>query len=159
LLGLRQLICSLECRGPIDDYRDWRDSGIAARNQELVPFVSAIEVAIPAEAALYEDVNEFGIKQYSPPCITARRGGCVIKKISRSHRSGRRRGGFPFVLIGKPPRPRDKRMLRDVFLDRSATPPCDDARRGILLDSNSFTPSMTAHDVKSRDRGRFIAAS
>src|SRR5205823_8621689 len=30
------------------------------------------------------------------------------------------------------------------FLDRTATPPCGDARRGVSLDSNSFTPSMTA---------------
>src|SRR5438105_10778914 len=29
------------------------------------------------------------------------------------------------------------------FLDRTATPPCGDARRGVSLDSNSFTPSMT----------------
>src|SRR5205085_7163538 len=27
------------------------------------------------------------------------------------------------------------------FLDRTATPPCGDARRGVSLDSNSFTPS------------------
>src|SRR5438034_10637801 len=26
-----------------------------------------------------------------------------------------RPGGFPFGFIGKPPRPRDKRMLRDIF--------------------------------------------
>src|SRR5439155_21150386 len=29
------------------------------------------------------------------------------------------------------------------FLDRTANPPCGDARRGVSLDSNSFTPSMT----------------
>src|SRR5437016_1496200 len=55
------------------------------------------------------------IRRYSPPCTTARRGGCVIKKIWRSHRSRRSRGGFPFGLIGNPPRPRDKRMRRDIF--------------------------------------------
>ena len=39
-------------------------------------------------------------------------------------------------------------MLRDIFC-RSATPPCGDARRGLFtLDSNSFTPSMTAGDVE-----------
>src|SRR5262247_3872128 len=31
----------------------------------------------------------------SPPCITARRGGRAIKKISRSVRCPRGRGGFP----------------------------------------------------------------
>src|SRR5437773_4781160 len=37
------------------------------------------------------------------------------KKIWRSHRSRSSRGGFPLGFIGKPPRPRDKRMLRDIF--------------------------------------------
>src|SRR5215510_4287575 len=36
--------------------------------------------------------------------------------MPRSDRSRRRRGGFPFVSIGKPPRPRDDRRLRDFFL-------------------------------------------
>src|SRR5215510_11403801 len=35
------------------------------------------------------------------------------------------------VSIGKPPRPRGQRTPR-YFLDRSATPPCCDARRGLL---------------------------
>src|SRR5215470_5595097 len=48
--------------------------------------------------------------------MTARRGGCVIKKISRSHRNRRSRGGFPLAPIGKPPRPRFQRMLRGIFL-------------------------------------------
>src|SRR5438067_2528668 len=40
---------------------------------------------------------------------------------------------FPFLFsFGKPPRPRDQWMLRDAFLNRSATPPCGDARRGLL---------------------------
>src|SRR5437870_250809 len=38
------------------------------------------------------------------------------QKISRSHRNGRSRGGFPFVSIGKPPRLRSQRMLRNIFL-------------------------------------------
>ena len=33
------------------------------------------------------------------------------------------------------------------FLDRSATPPCGDARRGVTLDCNLFTAPMTAHDL------------
>src|SRR5437870_1714670 len=33
------------------------------------------------------------------------------------------------------------------LIDRSATPPCGGARRGILLDSNSFTSSMTADNI------------
>src|SRR5437899_12103885 len=31
----------------------------------------------------------------SPPCITARRGGCVTNQMARSHRKRRSRGGFP----------------------------------------------------------------
>src|SRR5260370_760629 len=45
--------------------------------------------------------EEIGIRRYSPPCVTARRGGCVINKTSRSHRSRRSRGGFPFVFDRK----------------------------------------------------------
>src|SRR5438552_7736 len=56
---------------------------------------------------------------YTPPCTTPTlpQGGVAAssKKIWRSHRSRRSRGGFPFGFIGKPPRPRDKRMLRDIF--------------------------------------------
>jgi hypothetical protein len=57
--------------------------------------------------AVYRGCEEIGIRRYSPPCITARRGGCVIKEILRSHRSRRSRGGFPFV---------PKRRLRDILL-------------------------------------------
>jgi hypothetical protein len=40
-------------------------------------------------------------------------------------------------------------MLRGIFLDRSATPPCGDAR-GLRLDSNLFTPSASALKVASQ---------
>src|SRR5204863_9294512 len=65
---------------------------------------------------------------YSPPCITARRGGRAIKKISRSIRRAPRsasaparslkrgRGGFPMRTKGKPPRLRQLRWLREIFL-------------------------------------------
>src|SRR5436190_1921430 len=51
---------------------------------------------------------------------------------------------FLIVLIGKPPRPRCKRMLRAVFLIAQPSPPCGDARRGLSPDSDLFTASMTA---------------
>src|SRR5262245_30636668 len=55
--------------------------------------------------------------QNSPPCITARRGGCAINQMSRSLLCWRRRGWFSFrVSIGKLPRPRGQRTLRDIFL-------------------------------------------
>src|SRR6266566_9074542 len=81
--------------------------------------------------------------RYSPPCGDARRGGCVINKMLRSHRSDAAGVGFLLFSIGKPPRPRDQRRLRDIFL--IARPPLlllglraaalalrgGDARRGI----------------------------
>src|SRR4030095_6560298 len=72
-------------------------------------------------------------------------GGCVIKKISRSHRIGRSRGGLPLVFILFSSENHPGFAISGgfaIFLDRSATPPCGDARRGLnALDSNSFTPS------------------
>ena len=52
--------------------------------------------------------------------------GCVIKKISRSFRTDAA-GVVYLCLFGKPPRP-------------SATPPCCDARRGIVLLSSYAKP-------------------
>src|SRR6266566_9294383 len=54
--------------------------------------------------------------RYSPPCGDARRGGCVINKMLRSHRSDAAGVVFLLFSIGKPPRPRDQRRLRDIFL-------------------------------------------
>jgi hypothetical protein len=45
---------------------------------------------------------------------------------------------------GKPPRLRPLRMLRNIFLMGASTPPCGDARRGLMLDSNLFTVPMPA---------------
>src|SRR5438045_3536633 len=54
---------------------------------------------------------------YSPPCITARRGGCAVnKEVAKLPRSAQT-GWFSFLFsIGKPPRPRDQRTLREIFL-------------------------------------------
>jgi hypothetical protein len=57
-----------------------------------------------------------GVSRYSPPRMTARRGGRAIKKISRSIRCLRGRGGVPIKTKGKPPRLRRLRWLRDIFL-------------------------------------------
>src|SRR5437588_8256809 len=64
----------------------------------------------------HRSCEKIGIKHYSPPCITARRGGCVINKISRSHQSRRSRGGFPFVLNRKTTPASRSRRLRDILL-------------------------------------------
>src|SRR5262249_2012022 len=69
---------------------------------------------------------------YAPPGITARRGGCVIKKIWRSQQNRRSRGGFPFVLNRKTTPASRSADAAQHFTGRSASPPCSDARRGII---------------------------
>src|SRR5439155_9682879 len=49
---------------------------------------------------------------------------------------------FHSCPIGKPPRPRDQRRLRDILFDRSATPPCGDARRGMALLENGLSSAI-----------------
>src|SRR5213083_644573 len=63
--------------------------------------------------------------RYSPPCITARRGGCVIKKCCEATEADAAGVVFLWVLNRKTT-PASRNLL-----DRSATPPCTDARRGI----------------------------
>src|SRR5438552_3995739 len=74
---------------------------------------------------------EFGVHLESGvifPLHHRKEGGCAIKKISRSHRSRRSRGGFPFCIHRKTtPASRSEDAARH-FIDRSATPPCGDAR-------------------------------
>src|SRR5947207_2293140 len=60
-------------------------------------------------------------------------------------------GGFPCPAIGKPPRPRGQRRLRDILFDRSATPPCGDARRGMAI-LQFVHNSMTADDLANCNR-------
>src|SRR5215472_11268720 len=50
----------------------------------------------------------------SPPRITARRGGGVTKKMARSLLMDAAGVVFLVPSIGTPPRPREKRMLRDI---------------------------------------------
>ena len=67
----------------------------------------------------------------SPPRITARRGGRAIKKILRSIRFSRGRGGVPIDgTRNTTPAPSIKEASRH-FLGDAATPPRGDARRGI----------------------------
>src|SRR5215475_6332615 len=81
----------------------------------------------------------------SPPRITARRGGGVTKKMVRSLLMDAAGVVFLVPAIGTPPRPREKRMLRNIFL--IARPPLLAVMRGgefaILkiihsLDSSAF---------------------
>src|SRR5215831_1191029 len=73
----------------------------------------------------------------SPPRITARRGGGVIKKIVRSLLYERRRGGVPCPIDRNTTPSSRKADAAQYFLDRSATPPRGDARRGIRHFENS----------------------
>jgi hypothetical protein len=99
-----------------------------------------------ANVAVIGGVNE--LSWGAIPLLASPQGGegCVIKKFRVATEADAAgvvfRPPLRFGLIGKPPRPRYQRKLRDVFFDRSATPPCGDARRGIALDANFFTASM-----------------
>jgi len=67
------------------------------------------------------------------PLLASLQGGVAapIQKMLRSLLSGRSRGGFPFVFNRKTtPASRSAEASRHLF-NRSATPPCSDARRGI----------------------------
>jgi hypothetical protein len=73
------------------------------------------------------------------PLLASPRGGVAARSSKCCEATLARADGVVFIVdsIGKPPRPREKLMLRDIFLDRSATPPCGDARRGICVTDNS----------------------
>ena|ERR1041385_8101669 len=76
---------------------------------------------------------------HSPPCITARRGGCVIHKCREATEIDAAGVVFLFVLnLKTTPALRSAEASR-YFIDRSATPPCSDARRGNVLVRNFST--------------------
>src|SRR5439155_12731929 len=82
-------------------------------------------------------------KRYS--LLASPQGGVAASssKFRAATEARRSRGGFPFVLIGKPPRPRDQRRLRNNFL--IARPPLLAVMQGGESPySNFFTASMTA---------------
>src|ERR1041385_1194397 len=56
-------------------------------------------------------------RAYSPPCITARRGGLRHQKHFAKPPKPTRPGWFSALFsIEKPPRPRGQRRLRDILL-------------------------------------------
>src|SRR5213594_1095193 len=81
-------------------------------------------------AAVVEDVNE--LRWCVIPLLASPQGGVAASSRNAAKPPKLTRPGwFSFGFsIGKPPRPREQRRLRNL-LDRSATPPCTDARRGI----------------------------
>src|SRR5881296_3482616 len=68
---------------------------------------------------------------YSPPCIKARRGGCVIKKYCEATEADAAGVVFLVVLIRKTTPASLSADASLHFIDCSATPPCGDARRGM----------------------------
>ena len=80
------------------------------------------------------------IKRHSPPCITAPRDQRNIAK----HPPIARPGWFSDENNRKTTPAASASVAARNFVDDAATPPCGDARRGIALYCNSFTPSMTA---------------
>src|ERR1051326_896683 len=98
-------------------------------------------------------------RAYSPPCITARRGGRAINRYREA--SADREDGVVFrsrtkrktTITASRYGARASRPSASVsvasrnFINDAATPPCGNARRGILLASNLFPPSITAPTV------------
>src|SRR5206468_5025778 len=89
------------------------------------------------------------------PLLASLQGGVAapIQKMLRSLLSGRSRGGFPFVFNRKTtPASRSAEASRHLF-NRSATPPCSDARRGICQ------PTTFGHFFHSSSRAptEFVA--
>src|SRR5881628_3248902 len=72
-------------------------------------------------------------------------GGCVINKISRSHRSNAAGVVFLFVLIRKTTPASLSADASRHFIYCSATPPCGDARRGIKPARRRFVHTFPAH--------------
>src|ERR1700756_5702971 len=67
----------------------------------------------------------------SPPCITARRGGCVINIDREATKADA--DGVVFRSCGRKTTPSSlSKVASRHFIDRSATPPCGDARRGAI---------------------------
>src|ERR1051326_1152735 len=95
---------------------------------------------------------------HSPPCITARRGGCVINKSREATETDADGVVFLVVLNRKTtPASRSAEASRD-FIDRSATPPCGDARRGMSWPEtfrHFFHSSMTSLAVCLRQAKRY----
>ena len=68
---------------------------------------SGMKAAIAGLSAVIEDVNECGIERI--PLLASPQGGVAARSIKKSR-------SYLLFPIGKPPRPRDQRTLREIFL-------------------------------------------
>jgi hypothetical protein len=96
----------------------------------------------------------------SPPCITARRGGCVINKCREATEADAAGVVFLSFTIGKPPRPRYQRRLRGILL--IARPPLLAVMQGGELRSihhrARFTIALDSPSRSIHHRARFTIA-
>src|SRR5437763_16995556 len=73
--------------------------------------------------------------------------GCVINKC-RGATTAEAAGVVYLFLLNRKTTPSSRSAEASRHLiDRLATPPCGGARRGILLDSDSFTSSIRVRDL------------
>src|SRR5262245_36637024 len=87
----------------------------------------------------------------SPPRIAARRGGGGTKKMVRSLLMDAAGVVFLVPAIGTPPRPREKRMLRDTFL--IARPPLLAVMRGGEIRHFENSPQLGQQWFRSFEEG------
>src|SRR6188474_974723 len=78
---------------------------------------------------------------YSPLLASPQGGVAERLRKCREASASRGRGGFPIRTIRKTTPAASASVASRNFFDDAATPPCGDARRGLALDSNLFTPS------------------
>src|SRR5437870_3500751 len=82
------------------------------------------------------------------PSLHHRKEGCLRHQENVAQQpKPTQPGWFSFCFQSENHPVRANAEASRYFLDRTATPPCGDARRGVSLDSNSFTPSMTTATV------------
>src|SRR5881296_3719320 len=97
-----------------------------------------------AVATVNEDVNE--LRWCVIPLLASLQGGVAASSRKCCEATEADAAGVVFLCVfnGKTtPAARSADASRH-FINRSASPPCGDERRGITLDSNSLTLSMTA---------------
>jgi hypothetical protein len=83
------------------------------------------------------------LESSASPLLASPQGGVAVSsKKYREATEATQPGWFSLLFLSENHPGLAMRMLRGIFLDRSATPPCGDARRGLLvLDSSWFKSS------------------